>query len=124
MSYGVWHAEIARAHVTVARGIHFTNMGHSVTRADDHASCASVKVHKRLELLPEEALYLVERGSMFCWKPDASVTASSVGLEEMDGAPMTVQQAFAEIIGTEDLTLEKYQVGMLLVCGVWQMTNF
>lgn len=66
-------------------------------------------MHKRLELLPEEALYLIERGSMFCWKPEQSFAKSSFGLEEMEGVPMTVQQAFAEMIGTEDLTLEKYQ---------------
>jgi len=31
-------------------------------------------------------------------------------LDDVEGAPMTVQQAFAEMIGKEDLTLEKYQV--------------
>lgn len=107
MSYAIWHPDIARAHVTVARGIHFANMGHSVARSLG-ASANEAKLTKRLELLPEEALYLVERGSMFCWKE--TTLATSPDFADMEGAPMTVQQAFAEMIGTEDLTLEKYQV--------------
>ncbi|EKM51984.1 uncharacterized protein PHACADRAFT_212597 [Phanerochaete carnosa HHB-10118-sp] len=105
ISYAVWHPEIARAHITVARGIHFTNMGHSVARSTDDYG-GDMKLTKRLELLPEEALYLVERGSMFCWN-DNVLTSD---LEDMEGVPMTVQQAFVEMIGKEDLTLEKYQV--------------
>lgn len=108
MSYAVWHPNIARARVTVARGIHFANMGHSVARPGQDAIDDTQKLAKRLELLPEEALYLVERGSMFCWKD--SELAPSPDLEDMEGVPMTVQQAFAEMIGKEDLTLEKYHV--------------
>ncbi|KAG1763639.1 hypothetical protein EDD22DRAFT_1022378 [Suillus occidentalis] len=82
-SYGIWCPHISRVHVTVAKGIHFS------------------------ELLPEEALYLIERGALFCWK---DIQADLTGLDDVEGAPMSVQQAFAEIIGKEDLTLEKYQV--------------
>lgn len=68
---------------------------------------------KRLELLPEEALYLVERGAMFCWK-EHGLLANDIqpgsSLEDMEGSPMSVQQAYAEMIGKEDLTLERYQV--------------
>lgn len=71
---------------------------------------ASEKIQKRLELLPEEALYLVERGAMFCWKEHESFDTHNLRPEEMQGSPMSVQQAFAEMIGKEDLTLEKYQV--------------
>jgi tRNA-splicing endonuclease subunit Sen54 len=81
-------------------------MGHSAARPtsiDD----GSIKLQKRLELLPEEALYLIERGALFCWK---DIQADLTGLDDIEGAPMSVQQAFAEIIGKEDLTLEKYQV--------------
>ncbi|KAI0696426.1 tRNA-splicing endonuclease subunit sen54 N-term-domain-containing protein [Cytidiella melzeri] len=110
MSYGIWYPSIARAHVTVARGIHFSSMGHSVSRAQANGAEGLQKVQKRLELLPEEALYLVERGSLYCWKPFESDIIGSPGLEDMAGAPITAQQAFAEMIGTEGLTLEKYQV--------------
>ncbi|THH30528.1 hypothetical protein EUX98_g3655 [Antrodiella citrinella] len=85
-------------------------MGHSVPRPVAPQDGQQQKVAKRLELLPEEAIYLVERGSMFCWKALEDISPRMNGLEEMEGAPMSVQQVFAEMIGTEDLTLEKYQV--------------
>ncbi|KAH7915474.1 tRNA-splicing endonuclease subunit sen54 N-term-domain-containing protein [Hygrophoropsis aurantiaca] len=106
ISYAIWQTDISRAYVTTARGIHFTAMGHSTTRSlpgDNEKS----KQYKRLELLPEEALYLIERGAMLCWKQ----TQTDVSfIEDVQGAPMTVQQAFSEMIGKENLTLEKYQV--------------
>jgi tRNA-splicing endonuclease subunit Sen54 len=68
------------------------------------------KIHKRLELLPEEALYLVERGTLFCTKKSSGLKWNVPGSEDVEGVPMSVQQAFAEMIGTEDLSLEKYQV--------------
>ncbi|KAI0259841.1 tRNA-splicing endonuclease subunit sen54 N-term-domain-containing protein [Gloeopeniophorella convolvens] len=105
VSYAVWYPALARAHVTVARGVHFTSMGHSVQRPTSLAG----KAQKRLELLPEEALYLVEKGALFCW--DALDTEASEDTEwdsTSQGAPMSVQQAFAEMIGTEDLTLDRY----------------
>ena len=106
MSYAIWHPHIARAHVTTVRGTHFVNMGHSVGRDEQtDETTAQGKIGKRLELLPEEALYLVERGAMFCWRESEGLLG-----EDMEGEPMTVQQAFAEMIGKEDLTLEKYQV--------------
>lgn len=86
-------------------------MGHSVPRpvvGEDGAH----NVHKRLELLPEETLYLIERGSLFCWK-DTDLNLSHVpGLDNISGSPMTVQQAYSELIGMEDLTLERFQVNL------------
>ena len=73
----------------------------------------SEKVLKRLELLPEEALYLVERGALFCWKEHelfSENTQQMSPLEDVEGSPMSVQQAYAEMIGRENLTLERYQV--------------
>ncbi|KAF9777543.1 tRNA-splicing endonuclease subunit sen54 N-term-domain-containing protein [Thelephora terrestris] len=118
ISYGVWYPNIARVHVTLARGGHFTSMGHSVPRptsasGTNQHDAPPERVHKRLELLPEEALYLVERGAMFCWKEhDLFTTNAQQGLfpDDMEGVPMSVQQAYAEMIGKEDLTLERYQV--------------
>lgn len=95
MSYAVWYPSIARAHVTLSRGIHFTSMGHSVPRNEENEE----KTTKRLELLPEEAIYMIERGALLCTK--------------VGGAPMSAQQAFSEMLGTEDMTLEKYQVGQI-----------
>lgn len=91
-------------------------MGHSVPRQVLDGNDVS-KVQKRLELLPEEVMYLVERGSLFCWKE--SDTVSSVpGIERIEGVPMTVQQVHTEIIGLEDLTLEKYQVCLFVYSSI------
>ncbi|KAG6820394.1 hypothetical protein H0H93_001164 [Arthromyces matolae] len=107
VSYAIWYPNIGRSHVTLAKGIHFSSIGHSAPRSavDDNGVD---KVQKRLELLPEETIYLVERGSLFCWK-DTSVDISRTQ-SEMSGAPMTVQQVYAEMLGVEGLTLEKLQV--------------
>ena len=105
MSYGIWYPTLARAHVTIARGTHFMNMGHSVTRPENAEDGSAEKAGKRLELLPEEALYLVERGTMFCWK----ATRHNLP-DDLEGEPLSVQQAFSEMVGTEGLTLEKYHV--------------
>ncbi|KAJ7747354.1 tRNA-splicing endonuclease subunit sen54 N-term-domain-containing protein [Mycena metata] len=109
VSYAMWHPEIARAHLIVGRGTLFTSLGHSVPRPVVDAS-GTEKLQKRVELLPEEALYLIERGTVFCWKESTLKLDGVDGLEEVLGPPISVQQAFSEMIGTEDLTLERYQV--------------
>ena len=54
----------------------------------------------RLHLLPEEALYLVERGSMdLRWARN-----------ELDGVPISLQAAYALLLGNRELTLERYVV--------------
>ena len=126
----MWYSGLGRARVTQARGVLFNGMGHSVPRAAAPESLQAdggiPKTHKRTELLPEETLYLIERGSLFCWKdePNARQLRSSdlgVGQEEggehdvMRGSPMSVQQAYADMIGREDLTLERYHVSSLAV---------
>lgn len=86
-------------------------MGHSAPRYVTEGGVA--KIQKRLELLPEEAIYLIERGSMFCWKEVDLDFAEVPGLSAVAGSPMTVQQAYSEMIGKEDLTIEKFQVQMI-----------
>lgn len=54
----------------------------------------------RLGLLPEEALYLVERGSLdLRWRS-----------EELEGIPLDLQTAYAYLLGAQGLTLERYTV--------------
>ncbi|KAL9630574.1 MAG: hypothetical protein Q9164_006345, partial [Protoblastenia rupestris] len=54
----------------------------------------------RLHLLPEEALYLVERGSLNVeWQNG-----------ELRGMPLSLQATYAHLVGSEDLTLERYTV--------------
>ncbi|KAI0304496.1 tRNA-splicing endonuclease subunit sen54 N-term-domain-containing protein [Multifurca ochricompacta] len=105
ISYAVWYPNLARAHVTVSRGVHFTSMGHSAQRPNLNSG----KPQKRLELLPEEALYLVEKGALFCWKASHDVPSEDVDWDSASqGAPMSAQQAYAEMIGKQDLTLDRY----------------
>lgn len=123
VSYGLWFPSTTHAEVTLSRGTMFAGMGYSNTRLkiEDDAKGKSKERSKRTELLPEEALYLIERGSMFCWRVDGldartqedvlSTAMGNFNLEDVAGSPMSVQQAFAEMIGgTGDLTTERYQV--------------
>ncbi|KAG8681370.1 tRNA-splicing endonuclease subunit sen54, partial [Ceratobasidium sp. 395] len=114
ISYAIWYPEIARAHVIAARGTHFSVLGHSAVRPAGSTDSGPNKPQKRLELMPEEALYLMERGSLFCWRdyeaPIALIACSdnTLDLEDCDlsyGTPMTVQQAFVEMIGEGKLDI-------------------
>ncbi len=117
VSYAIWYPTLSRAHVTVARGVHFVSMGHSVQRP------SKMKAQKRLELLPEEALYLIEKGALFCWKVSHD-SPNDDACWDSQGAPMSVQQAYAEMIGTQDLTLDRYHVKcMPLVVSVSILTR-
>jgi hypothetical protein len=73
-------------------GVQFSNIGHFNQK------------RKTLELLPEEALYMVERGAIELWKE-----SSSNGTR----VPMSVQQAWSELLGHDEMTPERYQVRCL-----------
>ncbi|KAF8310619.1 tRNA-splicing endonuclease subunit sen54 N-term-domain-containing protein [Cantharellus anzutake] len=115
MSYAVWLPGLSRAQVFQSRGIHFNNMGHSVRRLVKYDPGEKPRTVTRLELLPEEALYLLERGTLTCYKAtsndegDALSDPSNIASLLASGATISAQQAYAEFIGTEDLTLERYQ---------------
>ncbi|EJC98891.1 uncharacterized protein FOMMEDRAFT_113456 [Fomitiporia mediterranea MF3/22] len=107
VSYSEWCRNISRARILSGRGNYLNTLGHNVPReyrsGFDDQSSQNRKKEKEVVLLPEEALYLIERGSMFCWSQiDDTI--------EDEGTPMSLQQAYAEMIGKEDLTLERYQV--------------
>ena len=72
----------------------------------------------------------MEKGALFCWKAsrdddnDIDNDTDEPGPEENErevewdsasqGAPMSVQQAYGEMIGREGLTLDRYQVLWLI----------
>lgn len=86
----IWHPSLGRAHVEgPPKGVHFGSMG------------AQNQARKRLELYPEEALYLFERGAVEAW---------TEADEKHGSVPMSVQWAWAEMITSDGLTLERYQV--------------
>lgn len=68
-------------------GVHFLTMG------------TFVHERKRMELMPEEVLYLIERGSVECWTSNVDPTV-----------PMSVQHAWSIMINAAQLTPERYQV--------------
>ncbi|CAG8440846.1 8049_t:CDS:2 [Acaulospora morrowiae] len=79
---GMWcDSPVNKVLVTVIRGNHFHNMGHSIN--GEHW------------LYPEEALFLLERGAL---------TA------DFEGVPVSIQQAYMLMMRESRLTLEKYQV--------------
>lgn len=82
-------------------------------------SCVNVGVSERrsngdtfvtnLELLPEETVYLIERGALDCrWTrtpgqlPESSDFSSCM--------PISVAQAYAQILGCDSCTLSRYQI--------------
>lgn len=82
-------------------GIHFTSVGHNE--------------HGKVTLLPEEALYLHERGAIELWRdygPSENALGAAVDAKRKK-VPMSVQQAWAELIGVDGLTLERYNVRSL-----------
>ncbi|KAG8985017.1 tRNA-splicing endonuclease subunit sen54 [Tulasnella sp. JGI-2019a] len=123
VSYGLWYPGTSHVEVALARGTMFAGMGYFNQRSVlvGEGATKEVPSRKRLELLPEEALFLIERGSMYCWRAEdgdnsihqqvASAGQLGVALEEVIGTPMSVQQAFAEMICEgRTISLEEYQV--------------
>ncbi|CAG7855090.1 SubName: Full=Related to tRNA-splicing endonuclease {ECO:0000313/EMBL:CCA70308.1} [Serendipita indica DSM 11827] len=107
LSQAIWIPSLYRAHVVDSRGVVFVSLGSYVRRPETP--------HKRLELLPEEILYMVERGSMLCWKESAALAASTYEKDGDDqiqliGEPMSAQQCFTEMLGKGRVSMEQYQV--------------
>lgn len=85
------------------RGHHFRTMG-------------KAEADGRLYLLPEEALYLVERGNLDLRWP-AGGGHNNEG-DNDEGIPLSLQSAYAALIGQLGLTLERYSVYIgLKRCG-------
>ncbi|KZT51583.1 hypothetical protein CALCODRAFT_487817 [Calocera cornea HHB12733] len=153
ITWGVWQPREGTVRVPHPRGQAFTTMGHFLpssphgggggggaanassagrreARTDPRAVGTERERERQLLLLPEEALYLIERGSMFCTHEladpppsarDPHTLASEQEEEEEEEArwdesappavvPMSVQQAFGALLGRSGLTLERYQV--------------
>jgi tRNA-splicing endonuclease subunit Sen54 len=112
LSQGIWQPRFGTVRMLETKGAGFAHVGCSIRRPGG--------TEKKLELLPEEALYLVERGSLLCWEQIEGHGDQEEELEERKedssdpvqiiGAPFSVQQSFAVMIGKADLTLERYQV--------------
>ena len=124
MSHAVWcHKNSPFPQVKVLRGSAFLTMGHTI-----RPSVAQIQAHIQMkeslkgkekavpalqssvELLPEEALYLLERGSMTIWQgeDEGEFHEEYQGYDKM--TEMTALEAFSSFIGMEGLSLDRYQV--------------
>jgi tRNA-splicing endonuclease subunit Sen54 len=115
-----WRQSLDEDHIVVvesAKSVHFRSMGRATTG----------KPRSSLWLLPEEALYLVERGALDLWWPSRSSFTGVVeededgnqinadALKEQDeGFPMSLQAAYALLIGKDGekgkVSLDRYTV--------------
>ncbi|KAL4762510.1 tRNA-splicing endonuclease subunit sen54 N-term-domain-containing protein [Aspergillus foveolatus] len=84
-------------YVTNPKGQHFKSLG----QADRWG---------RVWLLPEEALYLLERGSLDIKWPRCAVGAGDEDDIEDSGIPMSLQAAYACLMGRGGLTMERFSV--------------
>ena len=111
----------------ITRGHLFDSIGVSI-RAEKKGSNA------RMELLPEEALYLLERGTLQIWVGRDAETPEDVqeGVGEwkdevygIGGAvEMSVVEGFGTFIGKDGLSWERYQVCMTSSCSIWSSSLF
>jgi tRNA-splicing endonuclease subunit Sen54 len=106
--------------VIVSRGHLWDHMG--VPVRSTVVSSAKATNRSSILLLPEEALYLLERGSLQIWfRPNVDIEEAEGKLVETEwddeaygvrnAVEMSVQEGYAKFIGMEGLTWEKYQVG-------------
>ncbi|KAL4990125.1 hypothetical protein BDW68DRAFT_185901 [Aspergillus falconensis] len=84
-------------YITNPKGQHFKSLG----QADRWG---------RVWLLPEEALYLLERGSVDIRWPCCAVGAGDEDNIEDSGIPMSLQAAYACLMGRGGLTMERFSV--------------
>lgn len=97
-------------------------MGISVRSARDGAKSAA-----RVQLLPEEAIYLTERGSLQIWNgrspANAQEEAEGIGAwsdEEFgirEAVEMSVMEVYGAFMGVDGLTWQRYQVSHQMIAA-------
>jgi len=100
-----YHPQTNMAYTEDAKGPLFKNMG-KVFAANDDPLGPRLQGENRIWLLPEEAIYLLERGTIdIRWPIDEDDA-------EEEGLPMSLQGAYAAFLGEEEggLTFERYSV--------------
>ncbi len=112
----------------IMRGNMFLSAGHTIRSphaAPLTADKGKTKQISRMELMPEEALYLLERGSLQIWVRSAVYVPSAASKVEepevedefdeelqgfADATEMSVMEGYGRFIGMDGLSLERYQV--------------
>ncbi|WFD32408.1 tRNA-splicing endonuclease subunit sen54 [Malassezia sp. CBS 17886] len=104
LSTATWDPVLARAFVHTQRGQSCTNMG-----VTERRTAADGRTLSCLELFPEEATYLVERGSLDCrWTRTPGVPPADADFTTC--LPMSVEQAYAQVLGHDACTPARYQI--------------
>nr|POE72424.1 putative trna-splicing endonuclease subunit sen54 [Quercus suber] len=103
-----YHPETNMAYTISPKGPLFTKMGQVLSAVDDPLGNDGLR-GQRVWLLPEEVLYMLERGSLDVRWPFTNDD------EDEQGLPMSVQGGYAVFIGDEEehggaLTFERYSV--------------
>lgn len=106
-----YHPETNMAYTEDPKGPLFKSMGKVFPSKDDPLGPRAPGENLRLWLLPEEILYLLERGTVDVRWPTDDNNIDEEGL----GVPMSLQGAYAAFIGMENyaggaLTFERYSV--------------
>ena len=110
--------------VQIIHGNLFLTLGHTIRPPYDPTQPKpATAAPSTMELLPEEALYLLERGTLQIWCHPSAYDPSLAPGEDLvwndahagfDGCvEMSAMEAFSRFIGRDGLTLERYQVRFL-----------
>jgi tRNA-splicing endonuclease subunit Sen54 len=100
-----YHPKTNTAYAYNPKGPLFSRMG-TVMSANDDPFGNDERRGQRIWLLPEEILYLIERGTVECRWP------AGEDEKEGEGLPMSLQAGYAMFLGDNDgaLTFERYSV--------------
>ncbi|WFD48045.1 tRNA-splicing endonuclease subunit sen54 [Malassezia furfur] len=104
LSTATWDPVLHRAFVFVQRGQSCTHIGATQRRTLPDGRTAT-----HLELFPEEAVYLIERGALDCRINNAPGTIPTEAAHA-SCLPLSVAQAYAQLLGHDGATLARYQI--------------
>ncbi|KDN52834.1 hypothetical protein K437DRAFT_242961 [Tilletiaria anomala UBC 951] len=115
LSTAVWDPLTKRATMGVIKGSNFASMGVTIRREVPHLPYETVKLdptgvpypkyESSVQLSPEETLYLMERGALEC-----SLRQQMDSHSREAHVPLSLQHAFAIMLGPKSCTREEYQV--------------
>jgi len=104
LSTATWDPQFKRAFVHVQRGQSCVHVGLSERRRLENGQSRTF-----LELFPEEAVYLIERGALDCrWTQTPGCIPSPDSFSTC--IPISVSQAYSHLLGTDSSNLARYQV--------------
>ncbi|KAN0063993.1 tRNA-splicing endonuclease subunit sen54 [Thecaphora frezii] len=113
-----WDDDIQRAVVHELQGKLFETTGQIAKRqvlvptTEGQPQC---KIVSRNELLPEEALFMLERGSLLLFARPPPESRDEAGKAHHQVEPMSLQQAFSRLVSdASGLTRERYQIYVYL----------